>query len=1080
MKKMRKTLAFVLVFAVVVSLFATFSIVGQAYTTPGNVDEATVKSRLDSLYNILNLKYFTVNQAACGYWLSDHGCDNCYNQNVFNQQWFKNLFGNLDLAQVPTHYTQSSYITRNCWSCAGFATFAEWYLFRTRQTDSVTTYKVGSGSFNYAYVSANAKIGDVARLDNAHSVVIYSITSSGIYVLDCNTRPSGDGSNCRVRKSFWSYGSYSTITLSRANNYSSSPVLAAAPQLTVSPTTTTDDKEVTLTWNACTGATSYSIMYSYNGSNNQYYKTGITSTSYKMTFSKPGTYVVYVDSVNAAGANPSNKVTVTVGKSLKSIAVHSLPDKTEYTLNENFDSTGLVLKLTFSDDSVSYLVSGYSVSGFDSSSGGAKTVTVSYEGKTTTFDVKVIEDLGTLVSVSIGNLPKKTTVIVGEKLNTSGLEIHARYSKGYTRTLTSGFTVSGFDSSKAGKTMVTVNYNGKTASFEMTVIAQEDWSAWALVEDIPAGIKDSGLYKFEYADGYRKREKQTTTNGYASLSGWTLDSKVKTGTSYGSWSLNRPSTADNQGATEHTVVSVETKNVYDSFAWVNSAHDYYWHSVTHSRYTNEIHIYSSARNFTVDSDNSYVCHSPISSSNPGGFGQVFIITDNGSALSSFTTGASNGKTYFWANGTRDIYRTVTEKYIYTHSKWGSWSEYLMTPISSSEKVDVEKGTKVFVRYKALPVSVTAPDAPTVAAKTENSITLTPHSGYEYRMEDTDWSSNNVFTGLMPGASYKFYQRIAATPGTNASPESDVLKATTLKRNVNAPKKPTSTEVTKMSVTLAAISGYEYKCGNGNWQTSNVFTGLMPGTEYKFYQRMAETSTSYASNPSEFLIVMTLKDETPETDAKIRVSSASARADGTVEITISVENNPGVVSMSLNVAYDDSVLTLTDVKDGGILGSTMHRVQYTQPYILNWVNDTATSNFTADGTLVTLTFKVNANATEGSYPISVSYNYDNYDIYDIDVKPVKFTLVSGGVEVRNTILGDVNGDGVVTAQDRVLLARYLAGGWNITEDDIDLTAADVNLDGKVNGADRAILARYIAKWDVSLYTSLPCSVDGKPI
>lgn len=34
MKKMRKALAFVLVFAVVVSLFATFSIVGQAYTTP--------------------------------------------------------------------------------------------------------------------------------------------------------------------------------------------------------------------------------------------------------------------------------------------------------------------------------------------------------------------------------------------------------------------------------------------------------------------------------------------------------------------------------------------------------------------------------------------------------------------------------------------------------------------------------------------------------------------------------------------------------------------------------------------------------------------------------------------------------------------------------------------------------------------------------------------------------------------------------------------------------------------------------------------------------------------------------------
>ena len=757
MKKLRKSLAFVLVFAVVVSLFATFSIVGQAYTTPGNVDVSTVKSRLDSLYNTLNLKYFTVNQEACGYWLESHpknyDCDNCLNKCVFNATWFKNLFGNLDLAQVPIHYTQSSYITRNCWSCAGFATFAEWYLFRTSQTDAVTTYKVGSGNFNYSYVSANAKIGDVARLDNAHSVVIYSIESSGIYVLDCNTRPSGDGSNCRVRKSFWSYGSYSTITLSRANNYSSTPVLAEAPKLTVAPTTTTDDKEVTLTWNACTGATSYSIMYSYNGSSNQYYKTGITSTSYKMSFSKPGTYVVYVDSVNSAGTNPSNKVTVTVGKSLKSISVENLPTKTEYVPDEEFDSSGLTLKLVYSDDTTDIITSGYTLSGFDSSSSGEKEITVSYGGKTATFTVTVLEDLGDLVSIGIDSLPAKTEYTIGESLETDGLVIAAKYSKGYTRKIKTGYYVSEFDSSTVGKKTIVVSFGGKQASFTVSVFLKKDWSEWIRVEDLPTAVKnaEAGMYEFEYADGYRMREKQSVTNGYSALDGWTLDSKVKTGTLYGTWQLNRPSASDNQGATEHTVVSVETKNVYDSYAWVNTAHNYYWYSVTESMYTNEIHIYSSARNFTVDSDNSYVCHASISPSNPGGFGQVYIITDNGNPISYFNSGATNGASYFWANGSRDIYRAITEKYQYTYSKWGDWSGYSVTPITATENRHVETLENGYVRYRVSPeqIKITGISVATLPNKTEYQLGEELDStGLIVRINYSDGSYETVTGGFV--------------------------------------------------------------------------------------------------------------------------------------------------------------------------------------------------------------------------------------------------------------------------------------------------------------------------------------------
>lgn len=70
--------------------------------------------------------------------------------------------------------------------------------------------------------------------------------------------------------------------------------------------------------------------------------------------------------------------------------------------------------------------------------------------------------------------------------------------------------------------------------------------------------------------------------------------------------------------------------------------------------------------------------------------------------------------------------------------------------------------------------------------------------------------------------------------------------------------------------------------------------------------------------------------------------------------------------------------------------------------------------------------------------------------------------------NDNVFGDVNGDGVVNAKDRMLLTRYLAK-WSGYED-IDIVSADVNKDGTVNAKDRMILTRYLAKWQG--YETLP--------
>ena len=61
-----------------------------------------------------------------------------------------------------------------------------------------------------------------------------------------------------------------------------------------------------------------------------------------------------------------------------------------------------------------------------------------------------------------------------------------------------------------------------------------------------------------------------------------------------------------------------------------------------------------------------------------------------------------------------------------------------------------------------------------------------------------------------------------------------------------------------------------------------------------------------------------------------------------------------------------------------------------------------------------------------------------------------------------VKGDVNDDGDVTALDRLLLTRYLAG-WKSYKIKVNLTNADINNDGKVTAIDRVILSRYLAGW-----------------
>ena len=77
-------------------------------------------------------------------------------------------------------------------------------------------------------------------------------------------------------------------------------------------------------------------------------------------------------------------------------------------------------------------------------------------------------------------------------------------------------------------------------------------------------------------------------------------------------------------------------------------------------------------------------------------------------------------------------------------------------------------------------------------------------------------------------------------------------------------------------------------------------------------------------------------------------------------------------------------------------------------------------------------------------------------------PDRDVTVTANYRESTALKGDCNGDGKVNRQDRVYLARHLAG-WDGYET-VNETAADVDENGKVNRQDRVHLARALAGWE----------------
>ena len=104
-----------------------------------------------------------------------------------------------------------------------------------------------------------------------------------------------------------------------------------------------------------------------------------------------------------------------------------------------------------------------------------------------------------------------------------------------------------------------------------------------------------------------------------------------------------------------------------------------------------------------------------------------------------------------------------------------------------------------------------------------------------------------------------------------------------------------------------------------------------------------------------------------TPATVTVASPTAAVNpgSTVDIAVTIANNPGMDVMKLKFSYDTTALTLKDIELGSVMTGTFTKNLDKAVALLEAAG---TTNATGNGTLVTLKFEVKSTATTGNYTI----------------------------------------------------------------------------------------------------------------
>ena len=213
---------------------------------------------------------------------------------------------------------------------------------------------------------------------------------------------------------------------------------------------------------------------------------------------------------------------------------------------------------------------------------------------------------------------------------------------------------------------------------------------------------------------------------------------------------------------------------------------------------------------------------------------------------------------------------------------------------------------------------------------------------------------------------------------------------------------------------------------------------------------------------EYSIIVTRESGGVETNVTFAVSTAYARPGQTVTVDISVADNPGIKTASLNLAYDSSKLELAP--DGAVVavaGTAQYYDNQSGSVGISWIAGGGSDLFAGDGKLFTVTFKAKEGFLQGSAPLTLTGSAT--DMFET----LEAAFQGGAVAIVAGRAGDVNGDGAVDAFDAIMVQSIWMDGAIYTKEGprdysaAEWFAADINEDGSVDAIDLVLILLYLA-------------------
>ena len=126
---------------------------------------------------------------------------------------------------------------------------------------------------------------------------------------------------------------------------------------------------------------------------------------------------------------------------------------------------------------------------------------------------------------------------------------------------------------------------------------------------------------------------------------------------------------------------------------------------------------------------------------------------------------------------------------------------------------------------------------------------------------------------------------------------------------------------------------------------------------------------------------------------ITIDTITAAAGDTVIVPLRIENNPGIMAITISVTYDKDALTYEKYIRGYLSDYTV--ADHPNKSLIRFVN-CETHNRDDNGIMVSFQFTVNENVSAGLHPISIDYSIG--DFADWEHNKLEPVIVSGGVKV----------------------------------------------------------------------------------